>query len=107
MPPLPRLERTCQRSLTASSLKGNASPLLLSLFGKAGSAPSSAPARNRKPTSMSQRLIPTAASSWTKETLDVLGAVYDRHDVYDFEFDDASLPTSLRNGMRRIFMFHG
>ena len=37
--------------------------------------------------------------------LDVLGAVYDRHDVYDFVFtDDGSLPTSLRRGMCGIFV---
>ena len=51
---------------------------------------------------MSRRLIPTAASSWTSETLDALSAVYDRHDVYDFVFDDSSLPTSLKNGTRGI-----
>jgi len=55
---------------------------------------------------MSQRLIPTAASSWTRETLDALSAVYDRHDVYDFVFDDGSLPANLRNGIRGIFTFH-
>ena len=54
---------------------------------------------------MSRQLIPTAASSWTKETLDVLSAVYDRHDVYDFDFDDTALPTSLKNGMRGVSIF--
>jgi len=106
--PAPRSGPRRQPTFRALPLpaKANASPLLLSLFGKAGSAPSSDPAHNRRPTPMSQRRIPTAASRWTKETLDVLGAVYDRHDVYHFEFDDAALPTRLRNGMHGIFIFH-
>ena len=54
---------------------------------------------------MSERLIPTAASSWTKETLDALCAVYDRHDVHEFIFADDSLPTGVKNGMHRIVVF--
>ena len=108
-PTRPAAAATCQRSdlrASTSSLKGNVSPLLLSVFGKAriSSASSSAPAHNRKPSPMSQRLIPTAASSWTKETLDALSAVYDRHEVCNFDFDDASLPAGLKDGMHGVFM---
>ena len=54
---------------------------------------------------MSGRLIPTAASNWTKETLDALCAIYDRHDVYEFGFeDDHSLPNSLKEGMCRVVL---
>jgi len=48
---------------------------------------------------MSERLIPTAASRWTKDTLEALNACYDRRDVYEFIFDDRSMPSGLKEGM--------
>ena len=46
--------------------------------------------------------IPTAASSWTKSTLDLLNAEYDRHMVTDFQFEGLHLPDDLQNGMHSL-----
>ena len=50
---------------------------------------------------MSEHLIPTAASKWTKDALDALNAYYDRHDVYEFVFDDRSMPNGLKERIKR------
>lgn len=43
--------------------------------------------------------IPTAASQWTKETLDLLNAKYDSRSVADFTFNGLTLPDELQRGM--------
>jgi hypothetical protein len=45
--------------------------------------------------------IPTAASDWRKETLDLLNADYDSHSVTDFKFDTLTLPDELQESMIR------
>jgi hypothetical protein len=48
---------------------------------------------------MAGNSIPTAASSWNKGTLEALNASYDRHDVYDFIFEEQSIPSGVKEGM--------
>jgi len=43
-------------------------------------------------------LIPSAASHWTKATLDALNASYDRHNVTTFDFSDIEIPSPLKDG---------
>ena len=43
-------------------------------------------------------LIPSAASHWTKATLDALNASYDRHNVTSFDFSDIEIPSPLKDG---------
>jgi hypothetical protein len=43
--------------------------------------------------------IPTAASRWTKETLDLLNAKYDSHAATQFEFNDVTLPEDIEKGV--------
>jgi hypothetical protein len=45
---------------------------------------------------------PTAASEWTKETLDSLNAKYDSRSVTDFAFNGLVLPDELQNGLARF-----
>jgi hypothetical protein len=42
--------------------------------------------------------IPTAASDWTKDTLDLLNVSYDRHNLSDFSFEGFNLPTDVLEG---------
>lgn len=42
--------------------------------------------------------IPTAASAWTKNTLDLLNAKYESRSVTDFTFNGLVLPDELRKG---------
>lgn len=46
--------------------------------------------------------IPTAASDWTKDTLDRLNAQYDRRSVTDFEFRGLNLPAQIHQSMTRF-----
>ena len=46
--------------------------------------------------------IPTAASRWKKETLDLLNAKYDRHHITPFEFEGLVIPDELQMGMTRL-----
>lgn len=46
--------------------------------------------------------IPTAASQWTKETLDLLNAKYDSRSVTGFTFNGLVLPDELQEGMARF-----
>jgi hypothetical protein len=42
--------------------------------------------------------IPTAASEWTQDTINALGAEYDRHNVMDtFPFDKLTLLSDIQN----------
>ena len=43
-------------------------------------------------------LIPSAASHWTKATLDALNVSYDRHTVTHFDFSDMEIPSPLKEG---------
>lgn len=43
--------------------------------------------------------IPTAASAWTKETLDLLNAKYESRMVTDFTFNGLVVPDDLQNGI--------
>jgi hypothetical protein len=42
--------------------------------------------------------IPTGASDWKKSTLDALNAHYERHDVFDFDFDNLTIPSKVQEG---------
>lgn len=46
--------------------------------------------------------IPSAASEWKKETLDLLNAKFDSRYVTDFTFDGLVLPDELQMGMTRF-----
>jgi hypothetical protein len=46
--------------------------------------------------------IPTAASKWTKETLDLLNAKYESRSFTDFKFNELTLPDELQNGIIHI-----
>jgi hypothetical protein len=46
--------------------------------------------------------IPTAASHWRKETLDLLNADYDSRSVTDFKFEALTLPDELQKSMTRF-----
>jgi hypothetical protein len=54
--------------------------------------------------------IPTAASAWTKKTLDLLNANYESRMVTDFTFNGLVLPDDLQNGitylMKRVKYSH-
>jgi len=50
---------------------------------------------------MSDPLIPSAASSWTKTTLEALNASFDRHHVHEFTFDGLAMPSDLEQRMSR------
>ena len=43
--------------------------------------------------------IPTAASKWRKETLDLLNAEYDRLKITPFNFDGLSFPDDMQQRM--------
>src|SRR5947207_10274385 len=45
--------------------------------------------------------IPAAAARCKKETLDLLNAKYDRHDITPFEFEGLVLPDELQKGTTR------
>ena len=45
--------------------------------------------------------IPTAASKWTKETLDLLNAKYDSESITDFKFDELVIPDDLKMSTTR------
>ena len=45
-----------------------------------------------------QSSIPTGASDWKKNTLDALNAHYERRDVFDFNFDNSTIPSNLQEG---------
>ena len=47
--------------------------------------------------------IPTGASDWRKSALDALNAHYNRHDVFDFEFDGLTIPNDVQNGEQLRF----
>jgi hypothetical protein len=40
--------------------------------------------------------IPTAASEWKKETLELLNVEYDSRSVTDFTFNDVELPPQMQ-----------
>jgi hypothetical protein len=42
------------------------------------------------------------ASSWTKETLDLLNAKYDSHVATKFEFNDVVLPKEVEKGVLSV-----
>jgi hypothetical protein len=47
--------------------------------------------------------IPSAASDWRKETLDLLNAKYDPCSITDFTFNGVTVPTELQMGMADYF----
>ena len=79
------------------SIESNASPLLIRVLGKKPSSCRSSSSARKSHNTMTDPLIPSAASGWTKATLDVLNASYDRHHVHDF-FENLEIPEDLERG---------
>ena len=83
----------------SSGHQGNAAPLLVSLLGNKLPSVSSRSSSRASYNAMSDPLIPSAASSWTKTTLEALNVSFDRHQVHDFAFDGLAMPSDLEQRM--------
>jgi hypothetical protein len=46
-----------------------------------------------------QNPIPSAASMWMREMLDLLGTEYESHTATTFEFNDVVLPKDMEKGL--------
>lgn len=90
-------------------LQSNVSGVSVGNAGKPGSSPElhASPKVKLMATSLrklDKSPIPTGASEWKKSALDVLNVHYERRDVFDFDFDDLTIPSNVQEGKINSFL---